>query len=263
MRILFYVYSATGNTAKLAEACRMKLAHLGHDVEMADMLDYVRPGSKKSLPSADDYDMLGFAFPVMVFRPPWAARKLLSLIVPPRSRKKIFLLISSGGMGALSHVKFTNMAAEKNLDVVYAREIVCEDSYIPFRKYLSFMVKKGKPGMEELELSKRFAETVVSKNPGYTPAKGLSRSLFAVMGNRSPENAALGFMGKRTLVEELCTGCESCVKHCPTTALAMGERVAVLQKPLNCIGCCACFNNCPQDAWRLLKFGPRYHYHGN
>ena len=45
MRVLFFIYSATGNTLKLARACAGELEAQRHQVELADMLDYRRRGS--------------------------------------------------------------------------------------------------------------------------------------------------------------------------------------------------------------------------
>ncbi|MFP4001722.1 MAG: FAD-binding protein [Thermoplasmata archaeon] len=46
--------------------------------------------------------------------------------------------------------------------------------------------------------------------------------------------------------EELCTGCEKCVKVCPVDAIVMEEGVARLVG--DCISCGACITACPVDA---------------
>ena len=47
--------------------------------------------------------------------------------------------------------------------------------------------------------------------------------------------------------EEECTGCEKCVKVCPTDAIYMEDGVAKLEEEL-CISCSACVAACPVDA---------------
>ncbi len=47
---------------------------------------------------------------------------------------------------------------------------------------------------------------------------------------------------------ERCTGCGQCVQHCPTQAVELIERKAVIVRPSNCTYCDACEQACPTGA---------------
>ncbi|MDD2403405.1 MAG: 4Fe-4S binding protein [Victivallaceae bacterium] len=49
---------------------------------------------------------------------------------------------------------------------------------------------------------------------------------------------------------EKCTGCESCVSACPTSAIAMTDGVAKVNAD-DCIDCGACVGECPVEAISL------------
>ena len=46
---------------------------------------------------------------------------------------------------------------------------------------------------------------------------------------------------------EKCTGCESCVDECPSSAISMADGKAVVD-PDACIDCGACIDACPVEA---------------
>jgi uncharacterized Fe-S center protein len=47
--------------------------------------------------------------------------------------------------------------------------------------------------------------------------------------------------------QERCTGCGTCLKHCPADAITMEEKLAVID-PAACIGCAECIGVCPTGA---------------
>jgi Fe-S-cluster-containing hydrogenase component 2 len=55
------------------------------------------------------------------------------------------------------------------------------------------------------------------------------------------------------ITDEKCVGCQRCVNVCPSDALAMSGRLAVLDEPL-CVGCFKCVEAChPYDAISVLR----------
>jgi len=44
-----------------------------------------------------------------------------------------------------------------------------------------------------------------------------------------------------------CTGCESCVSACPTSAISMKDGKAAVSKD-DCVDCGACVGECPVEA---------------
>ena len=50
-----------------------------------------------------------------------------------------------------------------------------------------------------------------------------------------------------TLDTELCTGCTNCVKRCPTEAIRVRNKKAIIIKE-RCIDCGECIRQCPHHA---------------
>ncbi|MFX0072179.1 MAG: 4Fe-4S binding protein, partial [Candidatus Hermodarchaeota archaeon] len=59
-----------------------------------------------------------------------------------------------------------------------------------------------------------------------------------------------------SLNEDLCVGCQTCVKKCPMEALDLVNELVEINKT-RCIGCGICAHHCPQDAIELKRIGPR------
>lgn len=47
--------------------------------------------------------------------------------------------------------------------------------------------------------------------------------------------------------QEKCTGCKDCESTCPSSAIAVPEKVAVIKEE-DCIDCNACVDACQQQA---------------
>ena len=58
-------------------------------------------------------------------------------------------------------------------------------------------------------------------------------------------------MGKPVINPDECTACEICVDECPTSALDMGDEIAVLSRPDDCDECGTCEEVCPSEAITL------------
>ncbi len=46
---------------------------------------------------------------------------------------------------------------------------------------------------------------------------------------------------------EKCTGCESCIEACPSEAIVMEGKKAII-KPDDCVDCGVCVDECPVEA---------------
>jgi ferredoxin len=293
VNIGLYYYSVTGNTKKLVRGLRDALTEEGHKVEPLDM-HAINSGEKPAtLPTA--FDLIIFALPVMVFRPPFAVTAFINSLPASNTKVEAHVLTTCGGMGGTTASEVKELLAPKGVIVKGAREFVCEESYIPFRKYLSLFAKKDLPDEKMVKRTKEWGKEITKGEKGRkftTPLKGMVRKVWGLIGEKAPENAATMLLGPRYFEEALCTKCGLCAKLCPTKAITattktltpkegqpVGEeatRVGSLDdcaaKPENvvkslpvlakakCVGCLACFNNCPTMAWRLKRFSKEYHY---
>lgn len=254
MRIGFYWYSATGNTKNLARATRDAMERLGVEVVCHDVLH------AKACPHPKEYDKAVFAFPTMVFRTPVAVADFLETLEPFDGEVETWLLVASGGMAAKTDSHFAALAAPKGLAVKGAREFVCEDSYIPFRKYFGLFAKKGAPDDATRAAAEKFAAEIVGGEAMPQGRwSGPLRSFFALIAGKAPRDAAKKFLGPRRLDRDKCDGCKLCVRLCPVGAIHMEDREPAVNES-RCVGCLSCFNNCRSGAWRLKRFDVAYHY---
>lgn len=259
LRTALCTYSATRNTALLADTAAEQLSAAGHSVVRFDMLDGVR----EEPPRLQGFDLIALATPVMMFRPPWVARRFLQKLAPLDPPCPAFLLLSSAGLPANSAETLRRLAADRGVNLSWCSEVSCADSFIPFRRWFGTRWGRGRPDGASLESVRRFVDRVVADLAGGLRGRVPSRpfSPWHLLCKNAPENGAKVLLGPRRLEKDDCTGCGLCAELCPTGAVEMKEALPQVDEG-GCLGCCACFNRCPARAWRLLRFAPRYFYGG-
>jgi len=259
LRIALCTYSATRNTAVLSTAAAERLTDAGHTVERFDML----AGVRGEHPSLQVFDLIGLATPVMLFRPPWVARRFLEQLGPLKPARPAFLILSSAGLPANAAGTLRRLAKEKELYLGWCREVTCADSFIPFRKWFGTRLDRGRPDAASLDAVREFVDEVVADlaagRRGQVPSR--PHSPWHLLFQKAPEDGATRLLGQRWLEETDCTGCGLCAGLCPTGAIRMEEALPRVEEA-ECLGCCACFNRCPTRAWRLRRFAPRHFYAG-
>ncbi|MDF1552984.1 MAG: hypothetical protein P1P84_07975 [Deferrisomatales bacterium] len=171
LRIALCTYSATRNTAVLATAAAQRLAGAGHTVEAFDMLSGVRGEP----PVLKGFDLVGLATPVMLFRPPWVARRFLEKIEALSAPRPAFLILSSAGLPANSADTLRRLAAGKGLVLGWCREVTCADSFIPFRRWFGTGRDQRRPDAASLASVEQFVDEVVADR-----AAGCRRRVLAV-----------------------------------------------------------------------------------
>lgn len=258
-RIALCTWSATGNTAALADAAAEHLAAYGHAVTRLAMRAGVRDGP----PALQGFDLIGLATPVMLFRPPWVTRRFLAAVAPLSPVRPAFLILSHAGLPANAADTLRRLAAQRGLDLAWCHEAPCADSFIPFRKWFGTRWDRGRPDAASRGAVREFVDGVLGDleagRRGRVPRRPTSP--WHLLFRKAPEDGARSLLGPRWLDEGACTGCGRCVELCPTGALRMEGALPGVDLAA-CIGCCACFNRCPTRAWRLRRFAPRHFYRG-
>jgi uncharacterized protein len=67
------------------------------------------------------------------------------------------------------------------------------------------------------------------------------------MGCAAPEGKRAQHNARPFTIPEKCTGCASCMKVCPKSAIAITKKKSVIDREL-CIGCFECMHACPEHA---------------
>lgn len=255
MKVLIVYFSASGNTQYGAELIQKGIDKSGN----AHTCDLMRIQQFKT-EQIDDYDLVGFASPVLAFKP---ALNVLELIegLPQADNKPCFTFNTNGGGPLNADRIFYRKLSEKGFAVIAQKDMVCEDSWTTIRS-------DKRPGRSDWP-TKESQEAVVEFGKGLPHAY----SRFIREGFRLPEPKMKysplhlvsyiyghGLLKKRFVTDvdpEKCIQCGLCVKQCPTGRMHFDA----FPKPRGkCVGCYGCINICPRGAiegW-VTKGRPRY-----
>ena len=255
MKVLFTVFSASGNTLRVAKLFSERLSERGAECET------VRIREDMAAPDVASADTLVIGYPVHGFNAPQNVADFAKGL--PESENKVYYIIKTSGEPL--HV---NDASSRILD-----RILKKKGYIKrgeFHYVMPYnMIFRHSDDMAALmwQAARNTAPADADKIFAGEEAQ-LKAGLLAVMTRFvvAVEHKAMPYLGRLFKVKkEKCISCGKCAKLCPMLNIEMKDGLPVFGK--NCIGCTACSFNCPADAisigvlngWRVngaYKFAP-------
>ena len=255
MKVLFTVFSASGNTLRVAKLFSERLSERGAECET------VRIREDMTAPDVASADTLVIGYPVHGFNAPQNVADFAKGL--PECENKVYYIIKTSGEPL--HV---NDASSRILD-----RILKKKGYIKrgeFHYVMPYnMIFRHSDDMAALmwQAARNTAPADADKIFAGEEAQ-LKAGLLAVMTRFvvAVEHKAMPYLGRLFKVKkEKCISCGKCAKLCPMLNIEMKDGLPVFGK--NCIGCTACSFNCPADAisigvlngWRVngaYKFAP-------
>ena len=255
MKVLFTVFSASGNTLRVAKLFSERLSERGAECET------VRIREDMAAPDVASADTLVIGYPVHGFNAPQNVVDFAKGL--PECENKVYYIIKTSGEPL--HV---NDASSRILD-----RILKKKGYIKrgeFHYVMPYnMIFRHSDDMAALmwQAARNTAPADADKIFAGEEAQ-LKAGLLAVMTRFvvAVEHKAMPYLGRLFKVKkEKCISCGKCAKLCPMLNIEMKDGLPVFGK--NCIGCTACSFNCPEDAisigvlngWRVngaYKFAP-------
>lgn len=255
MKVLFTVFSASGNTLRVAKLFSERLSERGAECET------VRIREDMAAPDVASADTLVIGYPVHGFNAPQNVADFAKGL--PECENKVYYIIKTSGEPL--HV---NDASSRILD-----RILKKKGYIKrgeFHYVMPYnMIFRHSDDMAALmwQAARNTAPVDADKIFAGEEAQ-LKAGLLAVMTRFvvAVEHKAMPYLGRLFKVKkEKCISCGKCAKLCPMLNIEMKDGLPVFGK--NCIGCTACSFNCPADAisigvlngWRVngaYKFAP-------
>ncbi len=255
MKVLFTVFSASGNTLRVAKLFSERLSERGAECET------VRIREDMAAPDVASADTLVIGYPVHGFNAPQNVADFAKGL--PECENKVYYIIKTSGEPL--HV---NDASSRILD-----RILKKKGYIKrgeFHYVMPYnMIFRHSDDMVALmwQAARNTAPADADKIFAGEEAQ-LKAGLLAVMTRFvvAVEHKAMPYLGRLFKVKkEKCISCGKCAKLCPMLNIEMKDGLPVFGK--NCIGCTACSFNCPADAisigvlngWRVngaYKFAP-------
>lgn len=253
---IIYVFSGTGNTKKACDIYKHEFEK--NDVETT--LYTVKKGFE-NLPDPNNFDYVGFAYPIHGFNAPYIMLDLAKALPKANGTKQYFVVKTSGEplkINNVSSIRFNDIMKKKgyspmseyhyvmpynmifrhtdemtvkmkntldNLAPIEAREVICgvehKLSKVPFGRFVAWVVRIEQPAMK---VNGRF---------------------FKVDGDK-------------------CIKCGACAKNCPVGNIKMDEN-GKFSFGGDCVMCTRCSFNCPTNAFDIgilngWKVSGRYTY---
>lgn len=239
MRAVFYVFSGTGNTAKVCSALKAEWEKLGHEADLVP----IRAGSE--YPDARGYDCVIVGFPVHAFNAPAAVLQFLKTL--PKSEKKIpaYLVRTSG-----EPLSLNDASAITPRRILKKRGYLVRGEYryvmpynIIFRHSEQMAARMWRAAERRLPENAQEMAAGGGKTIGINPFKRMVAFVLRI------EHTAMPVIGRRFRATEKCVGCGACEKICPQGNIRMEDGKPKFQKV--CTGCMGCAFGCPEDALKI------------
>lgn len=253
---IIYVFSGTGNTKKACDIYKSEFEKNGVETTL-----YTVKKGFENLPDPNNFDYVGFAYPIHGFNAPYIMLDLAKALPKANGTKQYFVVKTSGEplkINNVSSIKFNDIMKRKGyvpfseyhyvmpynmifrhtdemaarmkntleqLASVEAREVICgvehKLSKVPFGRFVAWMVRIEQPAMK---VNGRF---------------------FKVDGNK-------------------CIKCGACAKNCPVGNIKMDGN-GKFSFGGDCVMCTRCSFNCPTNAFDIgmlngWKVNGRYSY---
>lgn len=253
---IIYVFSGTGNTKKACDIYKSEFKKNGVETTL-----YTVKKGFENLPDPNNFDYVGFAYPIHGFNAPYIMLDLAKALPKANGTKQYFVVKTSG-----EPLKINNVSSIKFNDIMKRK------GYVPFSEYhyvmpynmifrhTDEMAARMKNTLEQLasvearevicgvehKLSKvpfgRFVAWVVRIEQ---PAMKVNGRFFKVDGNK-------------------CIKCGACAKNCPVGNIKMDGN-GKFSFGGDCVMCTRCSFNCPTNAFDIgmlngWKVNGRYSY---
>lgn len=237
-KVLLMFFSATGNTAKMAEIIKEKLLRQNVDVTCHDITSYAH---RIKLIDLEPFDNIIFGFPVYSLRAPRVCREWLASM--DGRGKKCSVFFTYGGFGKdPAHYFIKQLLDKQNFELVSTAEFLGAHTF----NYGGWKAVKGRPKRSDFAV----AEEYVNK----TLQKFWSEDSGIITKFEKPEYSVEQFdqaeKFRFTIVTQIptrngkaCSMCGLCEKLCPTQAIDGTHGIADSSK---CIACLRCIANCPE-----------------
>ena len=242
-KAIFYVFSGTGNTRRICELYKSEFEKNGVETEL-----YAVKGGFEGLPSPDDYDYVGFAYPIHGFNAPHIMLDLARAL-PKREKgneKKYFVLKSSGEplrTNNISSYKFRSIMKRKGY-VQFAEYHYVMPYNMIFRHTDDMATKMWKTAQQLCPIE---ARETLAYAPHMLKGVPFGRLIAWVVRIEQPAMRVNGKMFK--VDKDKCINCGLCVKNCPMNNIKKeGDK---FKFGSDCLMCARCSFNCPTDAFGI------------
>lgn len=243
MKILLVYFSATGNTARLAEEIKGELVRLDAVVDELDITSY---SDRQKEIDLDPYQAFIFGAPVHSNRAPRLFREWLTALDGKGRRCSTFF--TYGGFRVHpSHYSTGNILKGRNFDLVSSAEFPGAHTF----NMAGWKALKDRPGHNDLEVAKEYVQKTFKRFTGEDPSRPVQfeKTQFSEKELDAFEDSRFKLVTQLpTRGGEGCSMCMICEEFCPTNAMDAEKGTAERSR---CIICLRCVMNCPENVLRI------------
>ena len=240
MKILLVYFSATDNTARMAERIGQGFAELGAEVEKRDITSHADRQEGMDL---KPYDAVVFGFPIHSWRAPRIVRQWLRTL--DGDGKKCAMFFTYGGFKIHpSHYSTRTILQEQGFVVVSSADFPAPHTY----NLGGWKAMEERPDESDLLIAREYVEKTYRRFTGQDPETlgELEKTQFSEEHLDQIENFRFRIVTTLPTRDGMeCGMCMECEDLCPTGAMDAESGRARRDK---CIVCLRCVAHCPEDA---------------
>lgn len=238
---IIYMFSGTGNTRRACEIFKDEFEK--NDVKTTV---FVLEKGFEELPNPNDFDYVGFAYPIHGFNAP-SVMLDLARNLPEADKKEYFIVKTSG-----EPLQINNVSSLKLNGILKKKGYVATSEYHYVMPYNMIFRHTDEMSVKMLDTLKKLAPIEAREVLDGTPHK-LKRiplgSLWAWIVRI--EQPAMRINGKCFKVDaDKCIRCGACAKNCPMHNIKISEN-GKFEFGNECLMCARCSFNCPTDAFDI------------
>lgn len=241
MKVLFCIFSGTGNTLRVGEEIAARLRDKGAETEI------FKVRSDGTAPPMSDVDLLVIGYPVHAFNAPTAVLRFIKNL--PRGDKKAYLLHTSGEalrLNDASGITPRRLLTKKGYRVVGELSYVMPYNII-FRHSDEMAARMWQCALRRAD---RDVNDIIGERGKVPKVNAFKRAVAFTL---RIEHPAMPIVGRRFRADERkCVGCGTCVSVCPMSNISLVDGKPRFGR--SCVGCMACAFSCPSDAVRTSLF---------
>ena len=244
MKVLLISFSGSGNTTLCGEFLKKHFIDLGHTCD-----HYSFKHDKDFSYDLNEYDLIGFGYPIHAFNVPEAFCKFIKKLPKLNSKKKIFIFKVSGEPFCFNNASSYHIYKKlkrRNFDL-YAEKHFLMPYNIMFR-YKDSIAKQMYLYLDSL--TKAFILEMLNDEPEkiwYAPWHVVLSFILRIEWIAPKLNAPFVKINKTK-----CVKCNKCINECPCGAIYINKKDSIRVKGSKCAMCMRCAMNCSKDA---IKYG--------
>jgi len=243
MKLLLAYFSATGNTAQIANTVKEQLTELNVEIDEFNMTSYF---SRQKNIDLDHYDAAIFGFPVYYNRAPRLAREWLQTL--DGKGKKCATFFTYGGIRVHpSHYSTRQILEKQNFEVVSSAEFLGAHTF----NLAGWEAIENRPNQSDFDIAREYTLKTYKRfiNEDHGRLGELEKGEFNEEQLDEKEDFKFKIITQfPTRDGKECSMCRTCEEQCPTQAMNAEEGSANKD---DCIVCLRCVANCPDKALKI------------